>query len=213
MKNFFALVGVLLILCCDARSQLPERMPEDVNISLNQTGAMMRSHKKITVTPTTLEFDELKGNGSARVKWSKEIERKDAEKLYAVLVNNQFDTIRNDKQTEIAHDAGCEHISLSLGVGRTYNAVYGKNSPLSGSNLKRFQVVSKAINELLAKYQEGGGEDIELTAEYLQGTWRAAGETPDRHTWFLEWTFKDGRFKQTGYPPIKQEGKYRCSGR
>ena len=27
--------------------------------------------------------------------------------------------------------------------------------------------------------------------------------------WFLEWTFAGGKFLQTGYPPIKQEGKYR----
>lgn len=208
MKNLFALVGVFLFFGCDARSQLPQAMPDDASISLNQTGGMMRAHKKIKVTANTLEFDELKGSESVQVKWSKEIARKDAEKLYAVLVSNKFDAIRNDERTGIVYDAGSEYISLSLGVGKTFNAVYGRNSPLSGGNLKRFQAVSKAINALLAKYQDGGS-DIELTEEYLQGTWRAAGETPDRHTWFLEWTFCDGRFKQAGYPPITQEGKYR----
>src|SRR5690606_15001017 len=97
-----------------------------------------------------------------------------------------------------------------LGTGTTFNAVYGKNSPMSGSNLKRFQAVSNAINDLLAKYQDP--VEAGLNEEYLQGTWRAAGETPDRHTWFLEWTFDDGRFKQAGYPPITQKGKYRVVG-
>jgi len=156
-----------------------------------------------------LGFDELKGSGGRQGKGSKEISAKDVEKLYRVFLDNRFDTIKNDKRIETVHDAGSEYISLSLGIGKTFNAVYGKNSPLSGSNLRGYQAVSKAINDLLSKYKEGGSSDIELTDDYLQGTWRAAGETPDRHTWFLEWTFKDGRFKQTGYPPITQEGKYR----
>lgn len=212
MKKLFAVISVFLALACDGQSQLPDRMPDDVSFSLNQTGGMMRAHRKITVTATMLEFDELKGGGAPQVKWSKDISRKDAEELYRAFVENQFDTIKNDKRTETVYDAGSEYISLSLGIGKTFNAVYGKNSPLSGSNLKRFQGVSKAINDLLAKYQTGTLADIELTEEYLQGTWRAAGETPDRHTWFLEWTFKDGRFKQMGYPPITQQGKYRVVG-
>lgn len=212
MKTLFILIGLLIIFGCDVRSQLPSKMPDDVSFSVNQTGGMMRAHRKITVTATTLEFDELKGNSSTAVKWTKQIARKDTEKLYAVFADNRFDTIKNDKRTEIVHDAGSEYISLSLGIGKTFNAVYGKNSPLSGSNLRRFQAVSKAMNDLLAKYQNGALADVELTEESLQGTWRAAGETPDRHTWFLEWTFKDGRFKQLGYPPITQEGKYRVVG-
>lgn len=209
MKKILAMVSLFLVFGCDARSQLPGKMPDEVSISLNQTGGMMRAHKKITVTATTLEFDELKGNRTPQTKWTKEISHKDAEKLYRAFVDNKFDTIKNDKRTEIVYDAGSEYISLSLGIGQTFNAVYGKNSPLSGANLRRFQAVSKAMNDLLAKYQNGEVGDIELTEESLQGTWRAAGETPDRHTWFLEWTFKDGRFKQAGYPPITQEGKYR----
>jgi hypothetical protein len=209
MKTLITLIGLLLVFGCDVRSQLPSRMPDDVSFSVNETGGMMRAHRKITVTATTLEFDELKGNSSAAVRWTKDIARKDAERLYAVFADNRFDTIKNDKRTEIVHDAGSEYISLSLGIGKSFNAVYGKNSPLSGSNLKRFQAVSKAVNDLLAKYQNGAVAEIELTEASLQGTWRTAGETPDRHTWFLEWTFKDGRFKQVGYPPITQEGRYR----
>ncbi|MEQ1764412.1 MAG: hypothetical protein ABL984_14880 [Pyrinomonadaceae bacterium] len=211
MKKLLTVISVFLIFACDGRSQLPEKMPDDVSISLTRTGGMMRAHRKINVTAGTLEFDELKGSGVPQVKWSKQISAKDVENLYRVFVDNKFDTIRNDTRTETVHDAGSEYISLSLGIGRTFNAVYGKNSPLSGSNLRRYQSVSKAINDLLAKYQRRDGEvsDVELTEAYLHGTWRAAGETPDRHAWFLEWTFKDGRFKQSGYPPILQEGKYR----
>ncbi len=207
MKSLIALSCLFLIFGCDVRSQLPEKMPDDVSISLNQTGGMMRAHKRITVTADKLEFDELTGGGAPQIKWTKLIDRKDAEKLYATFVENRFDMIRNDKRTEIVYDAGSEHISLSLGIGRTVSAVYGKNSPMSGTSLRHFQAVSKAIDDLLTRYQDAGS--AELTEGYLQGTWRAAGETPDRHAWFLEWTFDNGRFKQMGYPPITQEGKYR----
>ena len=49
---------------------------------------------------------------------------------------------------------------------------------------------------------------------FIQGKWRLVGEFPKdksgrSRVWFLEWTFADGKFLQTGYPPIKQEGKYR----
>lgn len=49
---------------------------------------------------------------------------------------------------------------------------------------------------------------------FILGTWRLAGELPKTgggrsFSWFLEWTFADGNFVQTGYPPLRQEGKYR----
>lgn len=45
-------------------------------------------------------------------------------------------------------------------------------------------------------------------AEKIQGSWRLNG-TNGKVSWFLEWTFKDGDFTQTGYPPISQKGKFR----
>lgn len=45
--------------------------------------------------------------------------------------------------------------------------------------------------------------------KFIQGTWRTAGELDKTHAWFLEWTFDNGKFKQIGYPPLAQEGKYR----
>ena len=50
---------------------------------------------------------------------------------------------------------------------------------------------------------------------YIQGTWRLAGEHPGEEGagsgWMLEWTFEKGRFRQTGYPPIEQVGRYRVA--
>ena len=46
--------------------------------------------------------------------------------------------------------------------------------------------------------------------KFIQGTWRATGTDPSgRHAWFQEWTFTDGKFKETGYPPLEQSGSYR----
>lgn len=50
--------------------------------------------------------------------------------------------------------------------------------------------------------------------KFIQGKWRLVGEFPKdksgrSRVWFLEWTFAGGKFLQIGYPPLKQEGKYR----
>ena len=44
--------------------------------------------------------------------------------------------------------------------------------------------------------------------KYIQGAWRVDGAN-GKNSWFLQWAFDNGNFKQTGYPPITQEGKYR----
>jgi len=46
---------------------------------------------------------------------------------------------------------------------------------------------------------------------FIQGTWSYSGALPgDRPmSWYIEWTFAAGRFRQTGYPPLHSEGRYR----
>jgi hypothetical protein len=44
----------------------------------------------------------------------------------------------------------------------------------------------------------------------IQGTWHLEGGGENKTPrWFLEWTFKDGKFNLDGYPPLHQEGSYR----
>jgi hypothetical protein len=43
----------------------------------------------------------------------------------------------------------------------------------------------------------------------IQGTWRLEGNDGKGHSWFLEWTFENGKFTLKGYPPLYQEGSYR----
>lgn len=45
--------------------------------------------------------------------------------------------------------------------------------------------------------------------QYIQGTWQAAGDLGEGHSWYLKWTFKNGTFSVEGYPPLTQTGNYR----
>jgi major membrane immunogen (membrane-anchored lipoprotein) len=45
--------------------------------------------------------------------------------------------------------------------------------------------------------------------EFIQGTWRLAGQNDPQHSWYLEWTFDHGKFRLVGYPPLQQSGNYR----
>ena len=43
----------------------------------------------------------------------------------------------------------------------------------------------------------------------IQGMWHLEGNDGRGLSWFLEWTFMDGKFSLHGYPPLNQEGRYR----
>jgi hypothetical protein len=47
--------------------------------------------------------------------------------------------------------------------------------------------------------------------KFIQGKWTAAGDQGEGHSWYLEWTFDNGRFEMTGYPPIQQSGLYQIA--
>jgi hypothetical protein len=132
---------------CLAQSKLPPKMPEKVSFSLYEGGGMARSYKRIRIEEGNLEFEELIDNQIQ--KWKAKVSEKDVESLYQTFVKNSFDLIRNDVRKEIVYDAGSETISLSIGIGKSYNVTYGKNSPLSGKNLRRFEAVSKAIDKII----------------------------------------------------------------
>ena len=47
--------------------------------------------------------------------------------------------------------------------------------------------------------------------KFIQGAWMTAGDIDEGHSWYLEWTFKSGKFEVTGYPPLHQSGSYRVT--
>jgi hypothetical protein len=51
---------------------------------------------------------------------------------------------------------------------------------------------------------------VDSDEQLIQGMWRLEGSN-GRLSWFLEWTFMDGKFSLHGYPPLNQEGRYRIT--
>jgi hypothetical protein len=47
--------------------------------------------------------------------------------------------------------------------------------------------------------------------KFIQGTWMAAGDLGEGHSWYLEWTFENGKFSVEGYPPLTQTGDYKVT--
>lgn len=52
---------------------------------------------------------------------------------------------------------------------------------------------------------------LDPNERFIQGGWNAAGDQGEGHSWYLEWTFSNGTFEVTGYPPLHQTGKYRLT--
>ena len=168
---------------------------------------MSRSYRKFDIEGGELNYEELKNHDQPKVKWAAEIEPAEMAELYKAFRSNAFDLIENDERDRIVHDAGSESIAISLGIGKSFRVTYGHNSPLSGRSIERYRAVKKALDELLARHRPAKmaatGDDP------LLGSWRAAGDHGNGHTWYLQWRFANGNFEMRGYPPIYQTGKYR----
>ncbi|MEP7074867.1 MAG: hypothetical protein ABI878_03580 [Acidobacteriota bacterium] len=139
---------------CEAQSHLPKQLPSDLQISYSEGGGMLRAYKRITIEGGKLSFEELRGDRQEPEKWSATLNADDVAKLYKVFVENRFDTIKNDKRNGIVYDAGSENIAISAGAAFSFHVTSGRNSPLSGSNLQRYDAVSGAIIDLLSRYND-----------------------------------------------------------
>ncbi|CAN5210997.1 hypothetical protein BH10ACI1_BH10ACI1_15320 [soil metagenome] len=154
MKIFLMIIfGSFFVQGCTAQSELPKEMPEEISITFSENGGMLRAYKKIKIENGILEFEELKGNEQTPQKWSADVFREDLAKLYNVFVKNKFDTIKNDEREVIVYDAGSETIGISISKSKSFRVTSGENSPLSGNNLKYYQAVGKAIDDLVAECQ------------------------------------------------------------
>jgi hypothetical protein len=211
--KFFAIIILSLVFIqdCTAQKKLPKEMPNEITISFYSGGGMAPEYKNIRIVNGLLNFEELRGirQGSPQ-KWSVKVSHEDLKNLYKVFVENKVDEIKNEKPKWFVSDAGSERISISLTEFGSFEIMSGKNHPLSEKNLERFYSVKKAILDLVEKYQnqKDTSQNIDEAEKFIQGKWRVAGESGIR-AWFLEWTFDNGNFKNLGYPPISQEGKYK----
>src|SRR5688572_26404005 len=175
MKLFVTVImSLFLIEGCAAQSKLPKEMPAQITVYLNESGAMMRSYKKVRIDDRLLEFEISSGGRQNSRKWSAKIAPGELAALYRTFVENRFDAIENDARKGIAYDAGSETIAISIDKLKSFNVVYGKNSPLSGKNLARYQAVRNAIYDLIARHQNTI-EAMNEPEKFIQGAWRAAG--------------------------------------
>jgi hypothetical protein len=184
MKTF--LLGLIIVMMnfsameCDAQtSRLPKEMPEKTEIRFSNNGGMLNAYTKILIANQTISVEEKKGNQQNPQKWTAKIEKTEQENLYQIFVENKFDTIKNDERKGIVYDAGSESVFLNLGNGKSYGVTYSKNSPLSGSNLRRYQIIAKAIQDLRAQY-ESKAQKIDDSGFAVFGY--AAGE----HSWIFK---------------------------
>jgi hypothetical protein len=128
-------------------------MPENTKMKWSENGGMSPTGKSIEITGNQILFTEKKMRDNEPRKWSAEISSEDKEQLYQVFVKNKFDKIENDKRVGIVYDAGSEGVYIRAGKV-SKNVSYGPNSPLSGSNKKRYSAVAIAIKALEAKYKD-----------------------------------------------------------
>ena len=209
---FFTVILSLLCMACHAQqTALPPEMPANFSVSYHQGGAMARSYRKFEIEDGVLSYEELKSHGQPKILWTSKVEPAELAKLYYAFRSNAFDLIENDERDRIVHDAGSESIALSLGADKSYRVTYGHNSPLSGRDLERYRAVKKALDSLLDRHRPAKHATIENDDDPLPGTWRAAGNHGNGHTWYLQWKFAGGSFEMRGYPPIYQAGKYRIA--
>jgi hypothetical protein len=155
VRVFLIILWLFIVTNCGAQTQLPKELPQGLVISFNSDGGMVRSYKRITIKNAELDFEEMKGGNQQELeKWSATLSEQDLTKLYDAFVENRFDTIRNDQPTQMSTDVGSETISITIGARTSFQVTYGKNSPLSGRNLERYQAVNRAISDLVSLYKD-----------------------------------------------------------
>lgn len=135
------------------KSDLPEIMPDNVSMSFSENGGMAPTWYKIEISNNQLVIENKEFNDEEPTISYTEVSKEEINTLYQVFVKNKFDTIKNDEREEIVYDAGSEGIYLSAGK-ISKNVSYGMNSPLSGSNLKRYQNVVSAIKSFALKHKK-----------------------------------------------------------
>ena len=67
---------------------------------------------------------------------------------------------------------------------------------------------------LLAASFPPASQTADTGDEEIQGTWYLNGQVKGKDgqpgmSWFLEWSFDQGKFNLAGYPPLHQKGSYR----
>lgn len=150
MKNL--LIAVISIVSsfanvCESQPKMPEKMPEDCEIILAERNPETNKNQTISITGEFLTIQTGSGWHN-RTKKQTKIIRQDAEKIYQILLDNNFDEIKNDSTGELN-----EKIDNSISIYSTKInlTVYQGILRLSPTNNERFENIRKAILEFAKK--------------------------------------------------------------
>jgi hypothetical protein len=94
----------------------------------------------------------LKGNQEPPIKWTASVSRAELAKLYRVFVENNSTRLKTTNGKAL-FTTPVRKASAFPPERAIFWVTYGKNSPLSGKNLERYQRVKKALDDFVARRQ------------------------------------------------------------
>lgn len=148
MKNYLLIIAISIVSLfgktCEAQPKLPEKMPDDLHIAFSNH----KENQTVTITKENLTVQTGEGWHN-RSKKTIKISSEDAEKIYQILLENNFDQIKNDSGT--SNDK--INNSLSVYSSKINLTVYQGVLPLSTTNQKRFETIRLAILNFAEKHK------------------------------------------------------------
>ena len=158
MMKIFLLMSLMVLgfssNVCGQETKLPKELPKSVLILFQKIGGKSGAQEKIKIQSGTLKFEKKDGNISKDESWSRKLASEDLSKLYQIFVENEFETVKNDKAEGMVYDAPSQTISIEYDAGNKISVRFGATSPLSGKNLTRYRNVRQAILDLVEKYRK-----------------------------------------------------------
>jgi len=146
--NYLLIIAIstvmLFMQACKAQTALPKTMPDDVQIAFSNHS----EHQTVTITKENLTLQDGEGWHN-RTKKNVKISIEDAETIYQILRDNDFDQIKNDSGTS---DDKINN-SISVYSSKINLTVYQGILPLSAENQKHFETIRLAILDFAERHK------------------------------------------------------------
>ncbi len=136
----------LFVQSCEAQPKLPNLMPNDVQIAFSNHS----ENQTVTIDRENLTIQGGEGWHN-RTKKIIKISPADAEKIYQILLENNFDEMKNDSTGELNEKI---NNSISVYSSQINLTVYQGILRLSAKNQERFETIRLAILDFAEKHKE-----------------------------------------------------------
>jgi hypothetical protein len=152
MKNYLltAVISITSLFgqTCQAQTKLPKELPKDFQITLTEQVTVRRS-----IYIGNNELIVSTGSGIHNHKTEKfTISHEDIEKIYAVLLENKIDQIKQIPKTDWGDEPKSEY-KIEIRYNTNYLWLNSNPPKLLGDDQKRFETVRQAVLDL-AKLKE-----------------------------------------------------------